>query len=298
MDLEPTSRHLQGIHEGGATVVHLSGHGLELLHVHDAVGRIEEGDVQGNLGVVHPEPADRLVFEHEEHARAVGHGVAEHEALFALRRRIGNLGRDRVPSEDHPGVVGGWGRATRRLGGRSRAGHDSRNSGHDTQTKDKAGHGVPVAVRGSRGCTGRRNPAFPTHLGKTTGLPRQPAEGLLGYGARESMLGLHAWPDLRQGGSLSPLDPELLDILVCPETRRPVTVADDALVERINAAAAAGSLVNRAGRAVREPVQQGLVRDDGAVVYPVRDDIPIMLIDESIEVAALPGGAADDAPTP
>lgn len=97
---------------------------------------------------------------------------------------------------------------------------------------------------------------------------------------------------------MSPLDPELLDILVCPETRRPVTVADDALVERINAAAAAGSLVNRAGRAVREPVQQGLVRDDGAVVYPVRDDIPIMLIDESIEVAALPGGAADDAPTP
>jgi uncharacterized protein YbaR (Trm112 family) len=27
------------------------------------------------------------------------------------------------------------------------------------------------------------------------------------------------------------------------------------------------------------------VREDGAVLYPVRDDIPIMLIDESIQLS-------------
>ena len=30
-----------------------------------------------------------------------------------------------------------------------------------------------------------------------------------------------------------------------------------------------------------EPVNEALIRDDGDVLYPVRDDIPIMLIDES-----------------
>ena len=45
---------------------------------------------------------------------------------------------------------------------------------------------------------------------------------------------------------------------------------------------AAGSVKNRAGEVVREPVEGGLVREDGRVVYPVREGIPIMLIDEAI----------------
>jgi uncharacterized protein YbaR (Trm112 family) len=33
---------------------------------------------------------------------------------------------------------------------------------------------------------------------------------------------------------------------------------------------------------VTEEVKEGLVRADGKVLYPVRDDIPIMLVDEAI----------------
>lgn len=81
-----------------------------------------------------------------------------------------------------------------------------------------------------------------------------------------------------------PIDPELLEILVCPETRQPLTVAGTELLERLNAAVANGSAVTRGGEAVPDPVTEGLLREDGRVLYPIRQDIPIMLIDESIEV--------------
>ncbi|MFQ5536619.1 MAG: Trm112 family protein [Gemmatimonadota bacterium] len=80
---------------------------------------------------------------------------------------------------------------------------------------------------------------------------------------------------------------ELLEILVCPETKEPVRPAPPELLERLNAAIAAGGVVNRGGQTVAEPLQEGLVRADGAVLYPVRDDIPVMLIDEGIPLAEL-----------
>ena len=83
------------------------------------------------------------------------------------------------------------------------------------------------------------------------------------------------------------LDPALLDILVCPESRQPVAMADAGLLARLNAAIESGDTVNRGGGHVTDPVTEGLLREDGHVLYPIRDGIPIMLIDESIEVAGL-----------
>ena len=78
------------------------------------------------------------------------------------------------------------------------------------------------------------------------------------------------------------IDTELLDILVCPETKAPVKLADDGLLGRVNLAIGAGKVFNRGGEAVREPIDGGLVREDGAWLYPIRDEIPIMLIEEAI----------------
>ncbi|MEM7306146.1 MAG: Trm112 family protein [Planctomycetota bacterium] len=78
------------------------------------------------------------------------------------------------------------------------------------------------------------------------------------------------------------IDKELLDILACPETHQPLALADEALLERVNARIAAGGAKNVGGADVTEALAAGLVREDGKVVYPIRDEIPVLLIDEGL----------------
>jgi uncharacterized protein YbaR (Trm112 family) len=75
---------------------------------------------------------------------------------------------------------------------------------------------------------------------------------------------------------------ELLEILACPETKQPLRLVDPALLETLNERIRQGQVSNRGGETVTEPMDAGLVREDGQYLYPIRDDIPVMLIDESI----------------
>jgi uncharacterized protein YbaR (Trm112 family) len=81
--------------------------------------------------------------------------------------------------------------------------------------------------------------------------------------------------------------PELLQILVCPENKTPVTLADPELIGRANAAIESRTLKNRAGAVIETRIDGGLIREDRAYMYPIRDDIPIMLIDEAIPMDQL-----------
>lgn len=78
------------------------------------------------------------------------------------------------------------------------------------------------------------------------------------------------------------LDQDLLAILCCPDTKQPVTLADCQLIDKLNAAISRGELKNNAQKVVSEPLDGGLLRADGQILYPIREDIPVMLIDEGI----------------
>ena len=70
------------------------------------------------------------------------------------------------------------------------------------------------------------------------------------------------------------IDRNLLDILACPETLQPLSTAPEALVAEFNARIAAGSLRDRAARAVVDRVDGLLVRADRKYAYTVRDEVP------------------------
>lgn len=78
------------------------------------------------------------------------------------------------------------------------------------------------------------------------------------------------------------IDPDLLAILACPATHQPLALAEDAVIQALNKRIQAGGVQNVGGADVSEPLEAGLVREDGQVVYPIRDRIPVLLIDEGL----------------
>lgn len=78
------------------------------------------------------------------------------------------------------------------------------------------------------------------------------------------------------------LDKDLVAILCCPDTKQAVALADEGLIEKINGAIDRGQLKNYAQKPVTEKLDAGLIRADKKILYPVREDIPVMLIDEGI----------------
>ena len=81
------------------------------------------------------------------------------------------------------------------------------------------------------------------------------------------------------------IDKDLLKILACPETHQPLTEAEASVVEAVNARIAAGDCTNVGGAKVEQAVDGGLVREDGKVLYPVRESIPVLLVDEGIALS-------------
>jgi len=81
------------------------------------------------------------------------------------------------------------------------------------------------------------------------------------------------------------INPDLLEILCCPESHQSVALAEPSLVESLNQQIGAGRVQTRGGQTVTEPIEAGLIRADRKYVYPIRQGIPNMLIDEAIPLA-------------
>jgi uncharacterized protein len=75
---------------------------------------------------------------------------------------------------------------------------------------------------------------------------------------------------------------ELLEILRCPETQQPFQIADPALVANLNSQIKSGQVKNRIGKPISDPIESALIRQDRKFLYPIRNNIPVLLIDEAI----------------
>jgi uncharacterized protein YbaR (Trm112 family) len=83
------------------------------------------------------------------------------------------------------------------------------------------------------------------------------------------------------------MDKRLLAILHCPVTHKGLAKAKPATLNSVNAAIAAGELSNRDGHTLLDPLDDALLTDDGKVLYPVADGIPVLLEGESINMEQL-----------
>jgi uncharacterized protein YbaR (Trm112 family) len=85
------------------------------------------------------------------------------------------------------------------------------------------------------------------------------------------------------------LDKRLLEILCCPTTKQPVGPASAAQLQALNAAIAAGGVVDGEGTPVATRMAAALVTRDGRTVFRVDDGIPVMLADQAVSTGQIPG---------
>ena len=78
------------------------------------------------------------------------------------------------------------------------------------------------------------------------------------------------------------MDEKLLEIICCPETYQSLKLADPELVTELNQRVQKGVLLSRSGEDVKEKIDEGLIREDGKILYPVRQNIPTLLIEQGI----------------
>ena len=78
------------------------------------------------------------------------------------------------------------------------------------------------------------------------------------------------------------IDAALLDILCCPLTQVPLQRLPEAKLAKLNELIGEKRIKNESKVVVDEPLEAALMTRDGKLAYPVRDGVPILLIEQGI----------------
>jgi len=82
-----------------------------------------------------------------------------------------------------------------------------------------------------------------------------------------------------------PVDGKLLEILCCPVSKTPLTILGQDKLDKLNKAITDGEALYIDGESVSAALQEGLITEDGKVIYAVADDIPVLLEEQGIGTA-------------
>jgi uncharacterized protein YbaR (Trm112 family) len=88
----------------------------------------------------------------------------------------------------------------------------------------------------------------------------------------------------RLKGIVMSLNPALLEILCCPETGEKLQEMYGEPFEALNRDLESGTKENRRGEKQTAAWEGALIRRDGKLVFPVRNGIPVLLLDEAVEL--------------
>jgi len=84
-----------------------------------------------------------------------------------------------------------------------------------------------------------------------------------------------------------PVNDELLEILCCPVNKTPVRRMNQEELDRLNEAIRAGRASHVDQSAVKQELEEGLITEDGRMIYAVDSGIPIMLEEKGIPAEQL-----------
>ena len=83
------------------------------------------------------------------------------------------------------------------------------------------------------------------------------------------------------------MDPNLLNIICCPVTREKLSTATPKQLALINAEIANSTLKKLDGSIAEKPQSKALINATKTLLYPIEEDIPILLENEAIEVKGI-----------
>lgn len=84
-----------------------------------------------------------------------------------------------------------------------------------------------------------------------------------------------------------PISNELLKILCCPVTKKPVRMLAGDQLKKLNDGISSGRVKDVDGNPVSGAVAEALITDDGNTIYRIDEGIPVMLVGSGIPAAQL-----------
>ena len=83
------------------------------------------------------------------------------------------------------------------------------------------------------------------------------------------------------------MDQNLLNIICCPVTREKLSIATSKQLEFINSEIAKSNLTKLDGSIAEKPQSKALINATKTLLYPIEEDIPILLEGKAIEIKGM-----------
>ena len=83
------------------------------------------------------------------------------------------------------------------------------------------------------------------------------------------------------------MNEKILKLICCPSSKKQLKILNEESLANLNQAISAGLIKNNQGKILKDEIERALITEDYELAYVVRDDIPVLLENESIKMNQL-----------